>query len=60
VVDRLSLVGGGTEAFDEGPKGRKRPVDGLGTARLFGGGVRLPPIFLRFYALRVSGRFRTH
>ena len=41
LVDRLSLVGGGAEAFDEGPKGREGPVDGLGTAGLFGGGVGL-------------------
>ncbi len=38
-VDRTSLVGGGAEAFDEGPEGREGPVDGLGTAGLFGGGV---------------------
>ena len=38
VVDRLLLVRGSVEAFDEGPKGRQRPVDGLGTTRLFGGG----------------------
>ena len=38
-MDRLLLVGGGAETFDEGPEGREGPIDGLGTAGLFGGGV---------------------
>ena len=39
LVDRLLLVGGTAEAFDEGPEGREGPIDGLGTTGLFGGGV---------------------